>query len=160
MLEELKNKKLLVICESPNKCAHIREYLKKAGYNVNVQASVGHIMQLANGGSYCNSGVSPDKDFELNLEISEEKHQVVQKLKDAVKAADIVYLMTDPDREGEVISWSLVKFLKLAKTKFRRAVTHEITPKAVVKAIENPIALNEYLVDAGLARIGERRQCG
>ena len=157
---DLKSQKILVIVESPNKCAHIREYLRKAGYDVTVQASVGHIMQLANGGSYCNSGVSPDKDFELNLEISEEKHQVVQKLKDAVKAADLVYLMTDPDREGEVISWSLVKFLKLAKTKFRRAVTHEITPKAVVKAIENPIALNEYLVDAGLARMALDKMIG
>ena len=51
-MSDLKSKKLLVIVESPNKCAHIKEYLKKAGYNVTVVASVGHIMQLANGGNY------------------------------------------------------------------------------------------------------------
>jgi len=150
---DLKSLKLLVIVESPNKCAHIKEYLKKAGYNATVMASVGHIMHLANGGTYCNSGISPDKDFEMNLQVSEDKYQVVQKLKEAVKNADLVYLMTDPDREGEVISWSLIKFLKLPKTKIRRSVTHEITPKAVVNAIENPIGLNENLVESGLARL-------
>ncbi|MBP5694615.1 MAG: DNA topoisomerase I, partial [Bacilli bacterium] len=150
MAEDLKSKKILVIVESPNKIAHIRDYLRKAGYQVNVMASVGHIMQLANGGSYCNSGVTPEKDFDLNLQVSEDKYKVVQDLKAAVKTADLVYLMSDPDREGEVISWSLNKFLSIPKTKLRRAVTHEITPKAVVKAIENPIKLNEDLVDAGL----------
>ena len=152
-MEDLKSKKLLVIVESPNKVAHIREYLRKAGYQVNVMASVGHIMQLGNGGPYANSGVDPSKDFELNLQVSEDKYKVVQDLKAAVKTADLVYLMSDPDREGEVIAWSLNKFLNIPKTKLRRAVTHEITPKAVVKAIENPIKLNEDLVDAGLARM-------
>ena len=152
-MEDLKSKKILVIVESPNKISHIRDYLRKAGYQVNVMASVGHIMQLGNGGPYCNSGVDPNKDFELNLQISEDKYRVVQELKAAVKTADLVYLMSDPDREGEVISWSLNKFLSIPKTKLRRAVTHEITPKAVVKAIENPIKLNEDLVDAGLARM-------
>ena len=152
-MEDLKSKKLLVIVESPNKVAHIREYLRKAGYQVNVMASVGHIMQLGNGGPYANSGVDPSKDFDLNLQVSEDKYKVVQDLKAAVKTADLVYLMSDPDREGEVIAWSLNKFLNIPKTKLRRAVTHEITPKAVVKAIENPIKLNENLVDAGLARM-------
>ena len=152
-MEDLKSKKLLVIVESPNKVAHIREYLRKAGYQVNVMASVGHIMQLGNGGPYANSGVDPSKNFDLNLQVSEDKYKVVQDLKAAVKTADLVYLMSDPDREGEVIAWSLNKFLNIPKTKLRRAVTHEITPKAVVKAIENPIKLNENLVDAGLARM-------
>ena len=152
-MEDLKNKKLLVICESPNKCSHIRDYLRKAGYQVTVMASVGHIMHLADGGSYYNSGVTPTKDFDLNLKISEDKYKVVQELKTAVKAADLVYGFSDGDREGEVISWSLLKFLGMPKTKFRRAVTHEITPKAVVKAIENPVKLDENLVDAGLARM-------
>ena len=152
-MEDLKNKKLLVICESPNKCSHIRDYLRKAGYQVTVMASVGHIMHLADGGSYYNSGVTPTKDFDLNLKISEDKYKVVQELKTAVKAADLVYGFSDGDREGEVISWSLLKFLGVPKTKFRRAITHEITPKAVVKAIENPVKLDENLVDAGLARM-------
>lgn len=104
MSEDLKSKKILVIVESPNKIAHIRDYLRKAGYQANVMASVGHIMQLGNGGPYVNSGINPQKDFELNLEIAEDKRKVVQELKAAVKTADLVYLMSDPDREGEVIS--------------------------------------------------------
>ena len=153
MLNELKDKKLLIICESPNKVSHIREYLKKAGYNVTVAASVGHIAVLANGGNYYNSGVDPQNNFELNLKIAEDKHQVVTKLKEQVKAADYVYLFTDPDREGSVIAWSLIKFLKIPKTKYRRITTHEITPKAVVHALENPIPLEEDLVEAGLTRM-------
>ena len=152
-MEDLKNKKILVIVESPNKVQHIQKYLRDAGYKVNVMASVGHIMSLADGGSYYNSGVEPENNFDLNLKVSDDKYKVVQQLKDQAKTADLVYLMSDPDREGFVISWSLVKFLKLPKTKYRRAVTHEITPKAVVKAIENPIPMDDNLVDAGLARM-------
>ena len=153
MAEDLKNKKILVIVESPSKAEHIRDYLRDAGYKVNVMASVGHIMSLADGGSYYNSGVEPENNFDLNLKVSEDKYKVVQQLKDQAKTADLVYSMSDPDREGFVISWSLVKFLKLPKTKYRRAVTHEITPKAVVKAIENPIPMDDNLVNAGLARM-------
>lgn len=149
-----KNKKILIIVESPHKTHTISEIVKKAGYsNIKVTASVGHIMQLNNGGTYYNSGVSPDKDFELNLVISEDKYSTVQTLKELVKNSDIVYLMSDGDREGEVISWSLVKFLKIPKNKFYRAITHEITPKAVMKALENPVALDEKLIDAGLTRM-------
>ena len=83
-MEDLKSKKLLVIVESPNKISHIRDYLRKAGYQVNVMASVGHIMQLGNGGPYANSGVNPDKDFELNLQVSEDKYKTVQDLKAAL----------------------------------------------------------------------------
>ncbi len=160
MAEDLKNKKILVIVESPSKAEHIRDYLRKAGYKVNVMASVGHIMSLADGGSYYNSGVDPKNNFDLNLKVSEDKYKVVQQLKDQAKTADLVYLMSDPDREGFVISWSLVKFLKLPKTKYRRAVTHEITPKAVVKAIENPIPMDDNLVDAGLARMALDKMIG
>lgn len=152
-MEDLKSKRLLVIVESPNKVSHIRDYLKKAGYNVTVSASVGHIMSLANGGNYYNSGVDPQNNFELNLQISEDKHQVVTKLKEQVKNSDYVYLFTDPDREGSVIAWSLIKFLKIPKAKYRRITTHEITPKAVVQALENPIPLEEDLIEAGLTRM-------
>lgn len=150
---DLKNKKLLVIVESPNKVSHIRDYLKKAGYNVTVAASVGHIMTLANGGNYYNSGVDVQNKFDLNLKVSEDKNQVVTKLKEQVKNADYVYLFTDPDREGSVIAWSLIKFLKIPKTKYKRITTHEITPKAVVHALENPIPLEEDLIEAGLTRM-------
>ena len=149
-----KDKKILIIVESPNKVTTIKNILKKAGYsNISVAASVGHIMELANGGSYHNSGIEPTKEFELNLKIAEDKHKVVQNLKEQVKNSDIVYIMSDGDREGEVIAWSLVKFLKIAKTKYYRAITHEITPAAVIKALENPIKLSEELVNAGLARM-------
>lgn len=149
-----KDKKILIIVESPNKVSTIKNILKKAGYsNISVAASVGHIMELANGGSYHNSGIEPTKDFELNLKIAEDKHKVVQALKEQVKNSDLIYIMSDGDREGEVIAWSLVKFLKIAKTKYYRAITHEITPTAVIKALENPIKLSEELVDAGLARM-------
>lgn len=149
-----KDKKILIIVESPNKVTTIKNILKKADYsNISVAASVGHIMELANGGSYHNSGIEPTKDFELNLKIAEDKHKVVQGLKEQVKNSDLVYIMSDGDREGEVIAWSLVKFLKIAKTKYYRAITHEITPAAVIKALENPIKLSEDLVDAGLARM-------
>ena len=159
-MEDLKNKKILVIVESPNKVQHIQKYLRDAGYKVSVMASVGHIMSLADGGSYYNSGVDPKNNFDLNLKVSDDKYKVVQQLKDQAKTADLVYLMSDPDREGFVISWSLVKFLKLPKTKYRRAVTHEITPKAVVKAIENPIPMDDNLVDAGLARMALDKMIG
>ena len=149
-----KDKKILIIVESPNKVTTIKNILKKAGYsNISVAASVGHIMELANGGSYHNSGIEPTKEFELNLKIAEDKHKVVQNLKEQVKNSDLVYIMSDGDREGEVIAWSLVKFLKIAKTKYYRAITHEITPAAVIKALENPIKVSEELVDAGLARM-------
>ena len=103
-MEDLKNKKILVIVESPSKAEHIRDYLRKAGYNVTVSASVGHIAVLANGGTYHNSGIEPTKDFELNLKVSDDKYKVVEQLKTQAKTADLVYLMSDPDREGEVIS--------------------------------------------------------
>jgi len=154
MNENLKDKRILVIVESPSKAGHIKEYLKKAGYSkVVVMASVGHIMELANGGSYYNTGIEPTKDFEMNIKVATEKYDVVKKLKEQADAADIVYLMSDPDREGFVISWSLAKFLKLPKNKWRRAITHEITPKAVVAAIENPVIMDDNLVEAGLSRL-------
>lgn len=152
MTQTLKDKKILVIVESPNKVRHIQDYLKKAGYNVKVMASVGHIMELGNGGNYYNSGVDPDKDFRMNLQVADDKQLIVNKLKAQADWADLIYLMSDPDREGYVIAWSLAKFLQLPVDKYRRAITHEITPKAVVAAIENPVTMDENLIDAGLAR--------
>ena len=156
-----KTKNILILVESPNKTKTIQEILKKAGFsNIKVLASAGHIMELANGGTYYNSGVEPSKDFELNLKVSDDKYKIVQDLKIAVKKADLVYLMSDADREGFVISWSLVKFLNIPKTKYKRAVTHEITPKAIINALENPIPMDDNLVDAGLARMALDKMLG
>lgn len=153
-MTDLKTKKLLIIVESPNKCSTISNILKKAGYeNATVVASLGHIMELGDGGSYRNSGIEPEKDFDLNLKISQDKHDTVKKLKAQARVADLVYLMSDQDREGELISWSLIKFLDLPLSSYRRAVTHEITPKAIVTAIENPTELSESMVNAALARL-------
>ena len=153
MIAELKDKKILVIVESPNKVAHVKEYLQKAGYNIRVAASVGHIAEIKNGGSYYNTGIEPSKDFEMDLAVSDDKRDVVKNLKAQVDWADLVYLATDGDNEGAQISWSLIKFLKLPKTKYRRMITHEITPKAVVKALENPVALDTDNAMASQARM-------
>ena len=156
-----KTKNILILVESPNKTKTIQDILKKAGYsNIKVLASAGHIMELANGGSYYNSGVEPTKDFELNLKVADDKYKTVQDLKAAVKKADLVYLMSDADREGFVISWSLAKFLDIPKTKYKRAITHEITPKAIINALENPIPMDDNLVDAGLARMALDKMLG
>ena len=151
----LKNSNILVIVESPNKVSSVTKYLKAAGYEkVIVSASVGHISSLKdNRTSYKNTGIFPEEDFRMNIAVSEDKKEIVKKLSDLVKAVDYVFVMTDPDREGEAIAWSLIKFLALKPGKYFRAITHEITPKAIVKAIENPISLNEYLVDAAHARM-------
>lgn len=155
MKMDLKNSSILVIVESPNKVSAVTKYLKAAGYTkVVVSASVGHISSLKdNRTSYKNTGIFPDDDFRMNIAISDDKKEVVKKLSDLAKAAEYVFVMTDPDREGEAIAWSLIKFLALKPKKYFRAITHEITPKAVVKAIENPISLNEYLVEAAHARM-------
>lgn len=152
---DLKNSNILVIVESPNKVSSVTKYLKAAGYEkVIVSASVGHISSLKdNRTSYKNTGIFPEENFRMNIAISEDKKEIVKKLSDLVKAVDYVFVMTDPDREGEAIAWSLIKFLALKPGKYFRAITHEITPKAIVKAIENPISLNEYLVDAAHARM-------
>ena len=149
-----KTDKILVICESPNKKKTIAEILKKAGYtNVVIVASVGHIMQLGNGGTAYNSGVTPEKDFKMNLAVMPEKKKVVDEIIKQAKLADKICLATDDDREGSIVSWSIIKFCKLPKEKCFRIVFHEITQNAIVHAIENPIPFDNNLVDAGLARM-------
>ena len=102
---ELKSKRILIIVESPNKVKTISKILKDAGYSkAVVMASVGHISEIRNGGSYYNSGIEPTKGFEMDLAVAPEKHDVVMKLKTQVEASDIVYLMSDPDREGNAIA--------------------------------------------------------
>lgn len=153
-MSNLKDEKFLVIVESPNKVKTVSNILKKAGYSkAIVMASVGHIMELQNGGPCFNSGIYPADNFRMSLKVAEDKTKVVANLKLAVKTSDKVYLMTDGDREGEVISWSLIHFLKLKEGTYFRAITHEITPKAIIHALENPVSLDMNLVEAGLARM-------
>jgi DNA topoisomerase-1 len=149
-----KTNKILVLVESPNKVKTISGILKKAGYtNTTVMASVGHIMKLADGGPAYNSGIYPKQKFKMNLVVSDDKQKIVEDIKARASKVDRIYISSDDDREGSVIGWSLIKFCNLPLEKCFRAVMHEITPKAVINALENPIPFNNNLIDAGLARL-------
>ena len=149
-----KTDKILVIVESPHKAKVITKILKDAGYtNARVTASAGHILTLADGNRKAfNSGIYPDDNFRMNLKIAEDKYKVVEEIKAQVKWAERVYLAADPDRAGSYIAWSLLEYAKIPKEKVVRMTTHEITPKAVLYAIEHPIEFEEELVAAEKAR--------
>ena len=142
--------KVLVLVESPNKRATIKSYLPS---NYQVEASVGHISEIKDGGTYWNTGINPEKGFDANFVISNDKKDVVARLSKLVQESDIVYVCSDPDREGEAIAWSLKKFLKIPKNKLRRATFQEINKKAVLDALNNSRDIDENLVDASHARM-------
>ena len=144
-----KKERCLLICESPNKVKTLKSFLPS---NFVVMASVGHISQIKDGGRYWNTGIEPDNGFKTNYVISNDKKDIVKNLKEQVEMADIVYIASDPDREGEAIAWSLKKFLKIPDSKARRITFHEITKNAVLKAIENPRKIDDNLVDAAQSR--------
>lgn len=150
-----KKSKILIIVESPNKVKTITGILKKAGYtNARVMASVGHIIKLADDKtSWKNSGVWPEQDFKLNLQVVVDKEKIVSDLATQAAIADHIFIASDGDREGEVIAWSLINFVKPDPVKCFRMIMHEITPKAVVHALENPVEFDDNLVSAGLLRL-------
>ncbi len=113
-----------------------------------VESSYGHIADLPSK----ELGVDVDGDFKPKYEVSKDKKAVVKKLKDLAKAADMVWLASDEDREGEAIAWHLAEELNLDKKKTKRIVFHEITKTAIQKAIENPRDIDYHLVDAQQAR--------
>lgn len=137
--------KNLVIVESPAKAKTIEKYL---GADYTVRSSVGHIRDLVKKGL----GVDTENNFEPTYEISADKKAVVKELKDLAKKAEIVWLATDEDREGEAISWHLLEALKLDESKTRRVVYNEITKDAILKAINNPRTIDFNLVNAQQAR--------
>ena len=149
-----KTAKILVITESPHKAKIISKILKDAGYtNAKTIASVGHILTLADGNKKAfNSGIYPDDNFRMNLKIAEDKYKVVEEIKTQVKWAEKIYVAADDDRSGAFIAWSLLEHTKIPKEKARRMVMHEITTKAVLYAIENPVEFNDALVNAEKAR--------
>ena len=149
-----KTDKILVIVESPHKAKVITKILKDAGYsNARVIASVGHILTLADGNRKAfNSGIYPDDSFRMNLKIAEDKHKVVEEIKTQVKWADKIFIASDPDRSGAYIAWSLREYADIPKSKAVRMTTHEITPKAVLYALEHPTEFEENLVYAEKAR--------
>lgn len=137
--------KNLVIVESPAKAKTIEKFL---GKDFKVESSFGHIADLPSK----ELGVDVDGDFKPKYQISKDKKAVVKKLKDLAKSADMVWLASDEDREGEAIAWHLAETLKLDKAKIKRIVFHEITKAAIQKAIENPRSIDYDLVDAQQAR--------
>ena len=148
-----KTDKILVIVESPAKSKTITKILKNAGYSkATVIPSVGHLVKLADGGPAWNSGIYPKQNFKANIIVAEDKQKVVDDIAKTAKAVDKVILMADGDRAGEWICRSVINFCKIPIEKCYRAITHEITPKAVIYAIENPIAFNDNLADAELTR--------
>lgn len=140
--------KNLVIVESPAKCKTIEKYL---GSDYKVVSSKGHIRDLATTGKY-GLGVDTEKDFEPNYVIIKGKTKDVNALKKDVKAVETVYLATDPDREGETISWHIFDEIKIPDEKYKRVVFNEITKDVVLNAIENPGKIDFDLVKSGETR--------
>lgn len=136
--------KNLVIVESPAKAKTIQKYL---GKDFEVKSSFGHIRDLPK------KGMGIDlKTFTPDYEVSADKKKLVTELKAAVKKAEMVWLASDEDREGEAIAWHLAQELKLKEENTKRIVFHEITKNAILKAIENPRKIDQNLVNAQQAR--------
>jgi len=137
--------KNLVIVESPAKAKTIEKFL---GKDFKVESSFGHIADLPSK----ELGVDVEGDFKPKYQVSKDKKDVVKKLKDLAKKAEMVWLASDEDREGEAIAWHLAETLGLDKAKTKRIVFHEITKTAIQNAIENPRGIDYDLVDAQQAR--------
>jgi DNA topoisomerase-1 len=141
--------KNLVIVESPAKAKTISKYL---GKDFDVLASYGHVRDLVPKVG----AVDPDNDFAMKYQVIERNEKHVKAIIKALKKADALYLATDPDREGEAISWHLIELLKekdaLNGKSVHRVVFHEITKAAVQEAIDNPRDLSNDLVGAQQAR--------
>lgn len=137
--------KNLVIVESPTKAKTIEKFL---GPDYTVMSSAGHIRDLRKKGM----SVDMEHDFVPEYEIPADKKRLVQELKSAARSADMVWLASDEDREGEAIAWHLYEVLGLKPDRTRRIVFHEITKPAILNAIANPRSIDLDLVNAQQAR--------
>lgn len=137
--------KNLVIVESPAKAKTIEGYL---GKDFKVSSSMGHIRDLPKGGD----AIDVENNYEPTYEVSPDKKDVIAKLKQLAEDAEMVYLASDEDREGEAISWHLKEVLDLNDKKTRRIVFTEITKKAILNALESPRGIDVDLVNAQQAR--------
>ena len=135
----------LVIVESPAKAKTIGKYL---GKNFIVEASMGHVRDLPKS----KLGVDIENNFNPKYITIRGKGELIDKLKKAAKKADKIYLATDPDREGEAISWHLANILKISDDDNCRIVFNEITKSAVKSSIKEARKINQSLVDAQQAR--------
>ncbi len=140
-----KKKRNLVIVESPAKARTLAGFL---GPGYDVRASIGHVRDLPRS----RLGVAVEEGFAPRYVVPREKREVVRKLREAAQDADTVYLATDPDREGEAISWHLVQAAELGQRPYHRVVFHEVTPEAVRQAFRHPRDIDMRLVDAQQAR--------
>jgi len=137
--------KALVVVESPAKAKTINKYL---GRDYKVVASMGHVRDLPKS----KLGVDVDAGFEPEYVVIPTRAKLVKELKEAAKDADMVYVATDPDREGEAIGWHLAQELTGSKKKIRRLMFNEITKKAILEAMKHPGEINMKMVDAQQAR--------
>ena len=137
--------KNLVIVESPAKAKTIEKFL---GSDFKVESSFGHIADIPSN----EMGVDVENNFKPTYEVSADKKTLVKKLKQLAKDAEMVWLASDEDREGEAIAWHLAEELKIKPEKRKRIVFHEITKNAILKAIDNPRDINYNLVNAQQAR--------
>ena len=137
--------KNLVIVESPAKAKTIGKYL---GRSYTVKASMGHLRDLPKS----KLGIDIEHDFEPDYKPIRGKEALIRELKEAAKESDTVYLATDPDREGEAISWHLKYLLDLNDQKARRVTFNEITKNVVQESIARPREIDQNLVDAQQAR--------
>ena len=137
--------KNLVIVESPAKAKTIEKFL---GKDFQVESSFGHIADLPSK----EMGIDVEGSFKPKYIVPSDKKAVVKKLKGLAKKADTVWLASDEDREGEAIAWHLYEQLKLKEDNTKRIVFHEITKKAILKAVENPRSIDYNLVNAQQAR--------
>src|SRR5258707_12169582 len=139
----------VVVVESPGKVKSINKYL---GSDYKVLASFGHIRDLPSK----DGSVKPDEDFAMTWEVDERAQKRIKDIADAVKGADKLILATDPDREGEAISWHVLEVLKqrkaLGHAKVERVAFNAVTKTAILDAIAHPRQINEELVDAYMAR--------
>lgn len=136
----------IMIVESPNKVNTIQ---KIVGDNIKVLSSIGHILKMSTSGM---GGLGIDfENWEPKMVIDPSKRKIVSELKEAAKNASEVLIATDPDREGEAIANNLVNTLKV-QDKYKRVKYNEITPDAINCAIENPLTIDENLVNAQKAR--------
>ncbi len=137
--------KNLLIVESPAKAKTINNYL---GKDFIVKSSQGHVRDLPKD----DGAIETENNFMPVYEIKKEKESIVKELRELSEKAEIVWLATDDDREGEAISWHLKEALQLPDSKIKRIVFHEITKNAILKAIDNPGKINQDLVNAQQAR--------
>jgi len=139
----------VIVVESPAKAKTLTKYL---GANYRVLASFGHVRDLPSK----DGSVKPDEDFAMSWEVDARAQKRLKDITDALKHADKLILATDPDREGEAISWHVLQVLKqrraLGHARVERVVFNAVTRAAVLDAIANPRDINEELVDAYLAR--------